>query len=112
VLEPSATDVDQVIAAAKRIAGELASGTVTQAELDAARTPLVAARVQSQKVNEPWASILSLTNRYPVAMYELVRYDEDMAAIGLADVRKAAATWLKREPLVGRALPAPAGASR
>lgn len=108
VIETSPQDVDQVIAAARKIAAELAAGSVTQEEVDAARTPLVAARVQAQKLNEPWASILSLTGRYPVAMYELVRYDSDMAAIGVDDVRKAAATWLKREPIVGRALPAPA----
>jgi len=111
-IETSAADLDQVVAAARRIASELASGTVTQAEVDAARTPLVAARVQSQKINEPWASILSLTNRYPEAMFELVRYDSDMAAITVDDVRRAAATWLKREPLIGRALPPPAKAGR
>jgi zinc protease len=111
-IETSAADLDQVVAASKRIAAELANGTVTQEEVDAARTPLVAARVQSQKLNEPWASILSLTGRYPEAMYELVRYDADMAAITAEDVRRVAATWLKREPLVGRALPAPQRAGR
>jgi len=113
-IETSAEDLDVVIAAARKIAADLAGGSVTQAEVDAARTPLVAARIQSQKLNDPWASILSLTNRYPEAMYELVRYDADMAAISAEDVRRAAATWLKRDPLVGRALPAPrrAGAGR
>jgi predicted Zn-dependent peptidase len=32
-----------------------------------------------------------------------------MAALTLEDVRKAAATWLKAEPAIVRALPRPAG---
>jgi zinc protease len=108
VFETSSQDVDQVVAAARRIAAELASGSITQAEVDQARAPLVAERVQSAKRNEAWASILSLTPRFPDAMNELVGYEKDMNALTLADVRAAAATWLKREPLVAKAVPAPA----
>jgi predicted Zn-dependent peptidase len=111
-IETSAADLDQVIAAARAIAAELAAGRISQEEVDAARSPLVAARVQAQTQNDAWAGILSLTNRFPVAMYELTRYDSDMAAIGLDDVRRAAATWLKRDPVIGRAVPAPLGAAR
>jgi zinc protease len=105
-LEATPEDVDALVGAAREIAAELAAGKISQQEMDEAREPLVAERLQAQNRNEAWAGILSHSYRHPEAIRELVGYKADMAALTLADVRKAAATWLSRQPMVSRALPA------
>jgi zinc protease len=105
IIEGTPADLDPLIAAARTIAAELAAGRISQTEVDEAREPLVAARIQAQSSNEAWAGVLSHALRNPEAMDELLRYEADLAALTLEDVRRAAATWLKREPMVARALP-------
>jgi zinc protease len=105
--ETSAADLDQAIAAAREIAREMAAGRMTQQELDAARIPLIADRNQALTRNEPWAGLLSLSHRHPEAIDELIRYREQVSALTLADVQRAAATWLARDPMVARSLPDP-----
>jgi zinc protease len=112
IIEATPADLHALVAAARGVAAELASGRISQAEVDAARQPLVAARLQAQSHNAAWAGILSHMLRNPEALDELVRYQADMDALSLDDVRRAAATWLKRDPIVARALPRPATAAR
>jgi zinc protease len=107
VMEATPADLDALVAAARSIAAELAAGRLSQAELDEARTPLVAVRLQAQERNEAWAGILSHSFRHPEAIDELTRYEADMKALTLDDVRRAAKTWLGRDPMIARALPGP-----
>jgi zinc protease len=107
VMEATPADLDALIAAARGVAAELAAGRISQAELDEARTPLVAARLQAQERNEAWAGILSHSIRHPEAIAELTRFEADMRALSLEDVKRAAATWLARNPMIARAIPAP-----
>jgi zinc protease len=107
-IETSPADLDQVIAAARGIAADLAAGSISQQELEAARQPLIAARLQAQSRNEAWAGILSHSFRHPEAIEELTGYQRDVERLTLEDVRRAAATWLGRDPIVSRALPATA----
>jgi zinc protease len=109
-LEATPADLDQLVAAARRIASELAAGEISQQEVDAARDPLVAARLQAQSRNEAWAGILSHALRHPEAMDELLGYETAMKALTLDDVKRAAATWLARDPMVATAVPAAAAA--
>jgi zinc protease len=104
-LETAPKDLDAVVAAARAIAAELAAGTITQQEIDRAREPLIAERRQLQAENAAWAGTISAAARNPEAMRELTGYEADMRALTLADVRKAAATWLAREPVLAKALP-------
>jgi zinc protease len=104
-LETAAKDIGPVVAAARAIAAELASGTISQTEVDRAREPLIAARRQLQSDNAAWAGAISAAARAPDAMRELLGYEKDMRAVTLDDVRKAAATWLTREPILAKALP-------
>jgi zinc protease len=106
MIEATPADLDALIAAARALAADLAAGRISQAELDEARTPLVAARLQAQERNEAWAGILSHSFRHPEAIAELTRFEADMKALTLDDVRRAAATWLGRDPMIARALPA------
>jgi zinc protease len=105
-LEAAPADVDAIVAAARAIADDLAAGRISQDEVDKARQPMVAARLQAQSRNSAWASILSEAPHAPAVLDELLAYPRQMAAISLDDVRRAAATWLKREPILVRALPA------
>lgn len=107
MIEATPADLDALVAAARALAAELAAGRISQAELDEARAPLVAARLQAQERNEAWAGILSHSFRHPEAIDELTRFEADMRALSLEDVRRAAATWLKRDPMIARALPTP-----
>ncbi|MEA3002767.1 MAG: zinc protease [Sphingomonadales bacterium] len=102
-------DLDQLIGVARRIAAELATGAIQQSELDQARQLLVADRVQAQSRNSAWAGVLSDARDNPHAVDDLLLYPSQMAALTLDDVRAAAASWLKREPLVVRSLPQPPG---
>jgi zinc protease len=104
-LETAPKDLDTVVAAARAIAAELAAGSITQQEIDRAREPLIAERRQLQAENAAWAGAVSAAARAPTAMRELTGYEADMRALTLADVRRAAATWLTREPVLAKALP-------
>jgi zinc protease len=104
-LETAPKDLDAVVAAARAIARELVAGRITQEEVDRAREPLIAERRQLQAENAAWAGTISAAARHPEAMRELTGYEADMRALTLADVKKAAATWLAREPVLSKALP-------
>jgi zinc protease len=98
-------DLDPLVGVARRIAADLAAGNIRQDELDRARQLLVAERTPMQKENAAWAGVLSHESEDPHALDDLLLYPAQMAALTLDDVRKAAATWLKREPVVARSLP-------
>lgn len=108
-IQAAPADLDTLVAVARRIAAELAAGSIRQDELDRARQLLVAERSPMKAQNAAWAGIISHTRDNPRAFDELLLYETQMAAITLDDVRAAAASWLKREPLVARSLPQPAG---
>ncbi|HEY5723887.1 MAG TPA: insulinase family protein [Allosphingosinicella sp.] len=111
-LDSAPADIDLLTDAARRIARELAAGTISQAELDAARDPMIAARLQAQNRNEAWAGILAASLRHPEAMDELLAYERQLRELSLEDVRKAAAKWVARDPLVSTAYPAAAAGTR
>jgi zinc protease len=110
-LQATPGDLDALVAAAKNIAADLASGSISQAEIDRERRLLVAARLDARQRNAPWADVIAGTRDEAVAMDELLAYPDQMAALTLDDVQKAAATWLKGAPAIVRALPRPTGAS-
>ncbi|HEX5182534.1 MAG TPA: insulinase family protein [Allosphingosinicella sp.] len=106
-IQATPADLDALIGVARTIAADLAAGNIRQDELDRARQLLVAARTPLQKENGPWAGAISDAAENPHIFDDLLLYPGEMAALTLDDVRKAASTWLKREPLVVRSLPQP-----
>jgi predicted Zn-dependent peptidase len=60
--------------------------------------------------NAIWANMVAIGYRHPSAFDEILRFEEQMKAVALGDVKTAAARWLKPEPLVAVALPAQAAA--
>ncbi|MET1112665.1 MAG: insulinase family protein [Allosphingosinicella sp.] len=106
VLEGSPQDIGPLVEAALAVAGELAGGRISQEEVDAARTPILATADQALRDNGAWASAIAYAALDPPAMRELTSLRSDLEALTLDDVRKAAATWLTPRPMVARALPA------
>ena len=106
VLEASPQDIAPLTEAALKVADELARGRISQEEVDAARTPLLASADQAQRENGPWASAIAYAASDPPALRELIGLRSDLEALTLEDVRRAAATWLTPTPMRARALPA------
>jgi zinc protease len=106
-LEAAPDEIGALVDAARATAGALARGDISQEEVDAARTPILASADQAQRDNGSWASILAYAASDPAALRELTGLRSDLEALTLEDVRNAAATWLKPEPMLARALPAP-----
>jgi zinc protease len=106
-LEATAEELRPLIEAALGVAGELAKGAISQAEVDAARTPILASADQAQRDNGAWALAITYGASKPEAMRELTSLRADLEALTLDDIRRAAATWLAPKPMLARALPAP-----
>jgi zinc protease len=106
MMEATPADIDSLVAAARSIAADLAAGRISQEEVNEARDPMVAARIQAQGRNEAWAGILAASVRHPEAFDELLAFKGQMQALTLDDVRRAASKWLGRAPFVSTALPA------
>ena len=106
VLEAAPADIRALVEAARGVAGDLAKGAISQEELDAARTPLLASADQAQRENSAWASIIAHAGADRAALRELTGFRSDLEALTLDDVRRAAATWLGPAPALSRAIPA------
>jgi zinc protease len=106
-LEASPGELDALIEAARTVARELAGGAIAAEEVDAARMPMLASIGQAQRDNGAWASVIAYATRDMAAMRELTGVRQDLEALTVEDVRRAAAAWLARAPMVSRALPEP-----
>jgi zinc protease len=106
VLEAGPDEIRPLVDSARGVAGELAKGSISQEELDAARTPLLASSDQALRENDAWASMIAHSGSDRTALRELTGLRSDLEALTIEDVRRAAATWLKPAPVLARALPA------
>ena len=106
-------EVETSVEAAPRVAAEvraaaerLAKGDISPEALETVRRPLLAKWTQRVQTNSWWMGDLDGSARgdHPVEdpSYEAGVY----ASLTLAEIRKAAADWLSREPIVVTALPA------
>jgi zinc protease len=105
VLEAAPDDIRPLVEAARGVAGELAGGAISQEELDAARTPLLASADQALGENGAWASMIAHSGNDRSALRELTELRSDLESQTIEDVRRAAATWLKPAPVLARAMP-------
>jgi zinc protease len=104
-VEATPDELRPLVDATLAVAGELAKGGISQEELDAARTPLLASADQAQRDNAAWASALAYAGSDPPALRELTGLRSDLEALTLDDLRRAAATWLTPAPMMARAIP-------
>lgn len=105
-LEAAPDEIRPLIEAAKGVASDLAQGGISQEEVDAARTPMLASADRAQGENGPWASMIAIAGTDRSALRELTGLRADLEALSLDDVRRAAAAWLTPSPMIARALPA------
>jgi zinc protease len=110
-IQATPADLDSLVLVARGIAADLAAGSIRQDEVDRARQLLLAERTPLLTRNSVWAGLISHVRDNPKVFDELLLYPTQMAALTLDDVRAAAASWLKREPLIVRSLPQPIGGS-
>lgn len=106
VLEAAPDEIRPLSEAARAVAAGLARGEISQAELDAARTPMLATADQALNENAAWATMIAHAGADRAALRELTGFRPDLEALTLDDIRRAAATWLAPEPMLARAVPA------
>jgi zinc protease len=111
-VETRPEDLDAVVAEVRAVADRLARGEITPEALEAVRRPLLARADGRASTNEWWVQALSGSARDPQILTDAVEYRSLIASLTLDEVKKAAAQWLSRPPLVVTAAPAPKGAAR
>lgn len=98
--EVAAADVDAVRAQMAAVAARIAKGDFTDQDLENARKPYLAALAKRFATDDFWADVLSGSSVDDTAVKEMPGYQAAIAAITPAEVRKAAAEWLTRPPIV------------
>jgi len=99
-------DADRVAGEIQAVAQRLALGRFSDAEVEAARKPLVAGLNQQMATNRYWAGELSGAENVQDDIDEIRQTPALLAAVTPDEVRKAAMTWLTRKPLVVVVTPA------
>lgn len=106
----SPADVERVRQAVRRVVDEVAAGAFTQAELDNARTPILARVEDNRATTNWWYGVLNGSAREPRKLADALTWEADYRDMGLDEVKAAARTWLSGPAIEGVALPAPAEA--
>jgi zinc protease len=105
VVETAPRDVDQLVSETRHVAQRLAEGDFTDDDVEAARKPLLADLTARQSSNDWWLAGLSGSSTTHDGLDEMRDLKGLVAAVSASEIRKAAATWLARRPLVVIALP-------
>ena len=79
-------------------AARLRYGRITQQDLDAALTPLLAKDREAMATNAHWAIGLAISGQDNQRLKDLVGSQDMIGSISLQDVKKAAADWLSKDP--------------
>jgi zinc protease len=107
-IEAYPTDLDSLVAEARKVAARIADGGVSAEMLEAARRPILARAGAARGTNGWWVGALDGSARDPSRLREVPEYEAQIASITLDEVRAAAAKWLAKDPIVAEAMPAPA----
>ncbi len=105
MVETYPVDIDTVVGEVRKSADKLAAGDITPAALEAARKPILAGLDAAAATNDWWVAGLSGSSEDSQRPTDLAQQRAFVAALTLAEVRKAAATWLKAPPIVVVASP-------
>lgn len=93
-------DLDTLMAAARRVASRLAAGQITEAQLATARAPMLVTNRQLLASNARWAAALARSAEQDQDLRDLLGYDALVSSLRLDEIKKAAADWLTRDPIV------------
>ena len=111
-VETRPADAETVLKEVAAMAQRLAHGEVTQAELDAARTPILSRIAATEPTNDWLSLVLTLSADGGQGMRDLLERRARIGAVTLDDLKQAAAAWLSRAPVMILALPAAKRASK
>jgi len=106
VVETAPTDVALVRDESAKVAERIARGDFTDADLEAVRAPRLAGLTARARTNGFWLMGLAGSSTHPGLPAEVADMSDLYASITAADVRRAAADWLARAPIVVVAMPA------
>lgn len=95
----SPADLDRVTEAVRRVVADVASGTVTQSELDNVRTPVLARIADNRATNSWWFGTLNGSAREPYRLRDAVEWEVDYRDMTLEELKAAARTWLSGHPI-------------
>ncbi len=108
LVETAPGDVDLARREIEASAARLAQGDVTSAQLEAVRAPLVARIAQAERTNGYWLDALAnAAGDDDLAAVDAADWRSAEASITLEEVRKAAAVWLSRPPIIVVVRPKP-----
>ncbi|HYE42295.1 MAG TPA: insulinase family protein [Caulobacteraceae bacterium] len=111
IVETSPADAEAVAREIREVGEEMARGGITQAMLDAARTPFLEQRRQFRDSNDWWMGAMDGSAEDPTNLNDFLTYEGIFASLSLAEVKKAASDWLSKPPLTAISAP-PAAAVR
>ncbi|CAN5415053.1 insulinase family protein [soil metagenome] len=98
-------DIETLVTEARAVAERLKAGGITEAMLDSARQPILASARARRETDDWWAGAMGGSAKDQAVLDEALLYEPLMSSLTLQDVQSAAATWLKRDPIVGLAFP-------
>lgn len=101
----SPADVTRVREAIRRVVGEVAAGQISQAELDDARTPILARIADNRATTGWWYGVLSGSAREPQKLRDAMDWEGDYRSMTLDELKQASAVWLSGAGIEGVALP-------
>ncbi len=108
MVETSPADAEAVAREIREAGAELARGGFDQATLDAVRVPFLEQRRQHRDTNDWWLSAMDGSAQDGTNLNDFLTYEGIFASLTLEEVRKAAADWLSKPPVVALSLPASA----
>lgn len=100
----SPADLDRVRDAVSRVVAEVASGAVTQSELDNVRAPILARIDDNRATNSWWFGTLNGSARDPQRLRDALDWETDYRDMTLGELKAAAASWLVGPPIEGVAI--------
>lgn len=102
----SPADVERVRAAVRRVVGAVAAGELTQADLESARTPILARVDEGRASNGWWYGVLNGSAREPQKLTDALVWEADYRSMAVAELMAAARTWLSGPAIEVVVLPA------
>ncbi|MDB5453642.1 MAG: peptidase family [Caulobacteraceae bacterium] len=105
VIEAYPGDMESVVSETRKLAAAMVAGDITQAELDEVMRPMVSSMSGEKRTNAFWIDVMSGSAVDPARAPDIIGLADLIASITLPEVKKAAATWLAREPIVVLATP-------
>jgi zinc protease len=104
-VEAYPADIDQITAEIRQVGDHMARGGIDAEALEQARRPLLSLLEEQRSNPSWWAGVLAGSARDPLRVKDSLAISSLLAGVTLDEVRKAAADWLSKTPIVVIATP-------